>query len=1119
MAGDRPTARADALRRDEGDPFDPLRLGTRLGKYVIVSPLGRGGFGVTYRARDSLLHQDVAIKEFMPTALARRQAGRLVVPASGDTVEVFQWGRSRFLEEARALARLDAAPAIVRVHDVFEDNGTAYMVMPLVGGQTLELRLQRDRALPQAAIDRLLAPLLDGLQALHDADVVHGDISPASIYLDGSGQPTLVDFAGARSALVRRLQSITGGFSSPYAAPEQAPTPQQGPWTDLYGLAATLYHCVAGLAPQSAAGRAQGDALVSATDLGKGRYAPGLLAAIDQGLMLDPAGRPQSVAAWRQIQEGAPTVEVPVRPAETVAPRVEPVAPRVEPAPPRVEPAAPRVEAPPPRVEVPPRVETPVPTPLKPRRAAAPVAARDGVGHRSMRAAAVGAGIGALAAALAGAWLVLAPHSTSTGPTPHKTVADTTESGPAAAPPVQDEESRRRAAEAARKAQEEAARRASDEKVAAEAAQRKAAEEKQAAEVAARRRSDDAEKQRAAAAEAARKAQEDAARRATEEKAAAEKQAAELAARRRADEVERQRAAAAEAARKAQEDAARRAAEEKAAAEKQAAELAARRQAEEAERQRVAAAEAARKAQEEATRRAAEEKAAAEAAARRVAEEKAAAAAEARRREEEIAAREAAEAARRQAEERARLEAEAKRKAEEQAAVAEAAARQREEEARRLAEEKARVEAAAREQAEAEMRARAAADVRRQVAEAARRMAEEAAQSEAESSPTSEAERQQQAEAAEAALNLSEEDRKRVQMALIALGHDVGAATGYFGPRTRAMIAAWQKKLGLPQTGHLTSLQLTALQLQAAPALAKDDHEPGKPADDKHKPEAKPQRPEAAEAALNMSDQDRKRVQAGLILLGHDIGAATGYFGPRTRTMIAAWQKTQGLPETGFLDAAQLAALDQQVTQAKRAEEEKRLEAEKRKAELDPRRAEAAEAALNLGEDDRKRVQVALSSLGHVVGATTGFIGPRTRAMITAWQKKQGLPETGYLNEAQYTLLQQQAAQALARYDAEQKRPESDLRQAEAEEAALRLSEQDRKRVQVALSSLGHVVGATTGYIGPRTRAMITAWQKKQGLPETGYLTAAQLATLWQQAAPALARFDQQQRSLDAEKQ
>jgi peptidoglycan hydrolase-like protein with peptidoglycan-binding domain len=165
---------------------------------------------------------------------------------------------------------------------------------------------------------------------------------------------------------------------------------------------------------------------------------------------------------------------------------------------------------------------------------------------------------------------------------------------------------------------------------------------------------------------------------------------------------------------------------------------------------------------------------------------------------------------------------------------------------------------------------------------------------------------------------------------------------------------------------------------------------------------------EKAEGALNLSEQERKRVQVALNSLGYEFPTATGFFGPRTRAAITAWQKKQGLPETGYLDASQLAALQKQVPQAKRADE----------AKLAPgQQAEKAEAALNLSEQERKRVQVALNALGQEMPTITGFFGPRTRAAITAWQKAQGLPETGYLTEAQWATLRQQAIPALAKYD------------------------------------------------------------------------------------------------------
>jgi peptidoglycan hydrolase-like protein with peptidoglycan-binding domain len=162
---------------------------------------------------------------------------------------------------------------------------------------------------------------------------------------------------------------------------------------------------------------------------------------------------------------------------------------------------------------------------------------------------------------------------------------------------------------------------------------------------------------------------------------------------------------------------------------------------------------------------------------------------------------------------------------------------------------------------------------------------------------------------------------------------------------------------------------------------------------------------------------------------------------------------------------------------------------------------------LNLSEQDRRIVQVSLRALGHEIPTATDHFGPRTREMIKAWQTKQGLPATGFLDKPQFVALREQATLA-------NRADETKLhaqQQAEKTEAGLKLSEQDRKSVQVALNALGHPIPTATGYFGPRTRAMITAWQKTQGLPGTGYLTEAQLAILRQQAAAALAKYGQPQ--------
>ena len=260
-----------------------------------------------------------------------------------------------------------------------------------------------------------------------------------------------------------------------------------------------------------------------------------------------------------------------------------------------------------------------------------------------------------------------------------------------------------------------------------------------------------------------------------------------------------------------------------------------------------------------------------------------------------------AEEAERAAKEKAMAE-EAERKAAEEKLAAAAVARRQEEEAQLATEEKARA-AAAREMAQA--RTAAPEATKRLTVEDVRLKAEEPSRKAVEGKPKLAAEVRQQAERAEANLTLSEQDRKRVQAALNALGHEIPAVTGHFGPRTRAMIAAWQKKQGLPETAFLDESQLAALREQATLAIRADET----------RLHAR-QQAEKVESGLKLSEQDRRRVQVALYALSHKISTPTGYFGPRTREMIMAWQKTQGLPETGYLTEAQLEALRHQAAAA-----------------------------------------------------------------------------------------------------------------------------------------------------------------------------------------------------------
>ncbi len=198
-----------------------LPPGTLLRGYEVKSVLGKGAFGITYRAVDATLDRDVAIKEYLPTTLALREGRTTVLPHSPEHAEQFAWGRERFLDEARTLARLDRTTAIVRVYDFLEANGTAYMVMALIEGETLGKRLMRETRLDAGRGGSPARSLLDGLEELHAASFLHRDIKPANIMVDDQGRPTLIDFGAARAAMVGRSTTMTAVFTPGYAAAEQ----------------------------------------------------------------------------------------------------------------------------------------------------------------------------------------------------------------------------------------------------------------------------------------------------------------------------------------------------------------------------------------------------------------------------------------------------------------------------------------------------------------------------------------------------------------------------------------------------------------------------------------------------------------------------------------------------------------------------------------------------------------------------------------------------------------------------------------------------------------------------------------------------------------------------------
>ena len=224
-----------------GTDHDALPPGTRFGEFEILRVLGVGGFGIVYLAQDHSLEREVALKEYMPASLAARGAGPQITVRSSSFAETYAIGLRSFVNEARLLARFDH-PSLVKVYRFWEDNATAYMVMPFLQGVTLRDTRRAHGAPPDEAwIRSVLTPILSALELLHREGVYHRDIAPDNILLPRDGPPVLLDFGAARRVISDRTQSLTAILKPSYAPIEQyAEMTQlrQGPWTDIYALGA-----------------------------------------------------------------------------------------------------------------------------------------------------------------------------------------------------------------------------------------------------------------------------------------------------------------------------------------------------------------------------------------------------------------------------------------------------------------------------------------------------------------------------------------------------------------------------------------------------------------------------------------------------------------------------------------------------------------------------------------------------------------------------------------------------------------------------------------------------------------------------------------------------------------
>jgi serine/threonine protein kinase len=306
-----------------GTDHDALPPGTRFGEFEILRVLGVGGFGIVYLANDHSLEREVALKEYMPASLAARGLGPQITVRSSSFAETYAIGLRSFVNEARLLARFDH-PSLVKVYRFWEDNATAYMVMPFLQGVTLRDTRRRMAHPPDEAwIRSVVTPILSALELLHREGVYHRDIAPDNILLPHDGPPVLLDFGAARRVISDRTQSLTAILKPSYAPIEQyAEMTQlrQGPWTDLYALGAVIHYLLFGAPPAPATARAVQDDAESIENRIVPGVSPRFLEAVAWMLAIRPNQRPQSGEQLRAVLDGNAAIPPRGRPGITIPP-------------------------------------------------------------------------------------------------------------------------------------------------------------------------------------------------------------------------------------------------------------------------------------------------------------------------------------------------------------------------------------------------------------------------------------------------------------------------------------------------------------------------------------------------------------------------------------------------------------------------------------------------------------------------------------------------------------------------------------------------------------------------------------------------------------------------------
>lgn len=283
----------------------PLPPDTVIGGYRVLRKLAGGGFGMVYLAQDAA-GQQVAIKEYLPSALTTRAPGELVPQVAPEKLSLYRLGLKSFFEEGRSLAQISHA-SVVSVLNFFRQNETVYMVMNYLEGATLQdfivtaRDLKKDKVFRESTIRSLFDEILRGLRVVHQHKMLHLDLKPANIFITDDNRAVMLDFGAAREVLNKGGNFTRPMYTPGFAAPEMyRRDATMGPWTDIYAIGACIYSCMQGYPPNDAPQRLEKDRLSLSLTRMRGVYSDSLIEMVEWCMALDPLSRPQSVFALQK---------------------------------------------------------------------------------------------------------------------------------------------------------------------------------------------------------------------------------------------------------------------------------------------------------------------------------------------------------------------------------------------------------------------------------------------------------------------------------------------------------------------------------------------------------------------------------------------------------------------------------------------------------------------------------------------------------------------------------------------------------------------------------------------------------------------------------------------------